>query len=593
MEPGAAQTGYELATDQSAKVGELTRGSHWLVRLVHQWPDDAIQIRTKNRVPLAFYESSWRHLVVNYDGGGKASGLHVFIDGKPQQMEVLKDHLTGSFHTASHLQVGGAEVGNPFKGFLDDLRMYPRQLAAPEIEQLAVHEPIRALLASSSKACAEAGTKDLDEDPPGTDPLREQALVDDKTHRAKMQCRGERATLRDYYLTWAAPKNFQQLHAELKDLESQKKKLDKAIPTSMVMEEMPVPRETYILKRGDYRNKVEKVTSGTPSILPPLPKGLPPNRLALARWLVNPNHPLTARVAVNRFWQLYFGLGLVKTAENFGSQGEPPSNPQLLDWMATEFIRTGWDVKGLQRLIVTSATYRQGSGASKDLIEKDPENRLLARGPRFRLPAEVVRDNALAASGLLSPSIGGPSVYPYQPKGLWEEMAIGEVFTAQSYSPSHGQDLYRRSLYTFWKRSVPPPTMVTFDAPDREKCMARRLLTNTPLQALVLLNDPTYVEAARALATRTLTQAGPEPADRVRFAFRLATARVPDSFEVAVLEKQAEQELTHYRQDPGAAQKLIQVGESPVDTQLNASELAAWTMVANTILNMDETITKE
>jgi hypothetical protein len=399
--------------------------------------------------------------------------------------------------------------------------------------------------------------------------------------------------VREYFLTWAAPERFKQLHAELQDLESQKAKLDKVIPTTMVMEEMPTPRETYILKRGDYRNRVEKVTPGTPSILPPLPNGMSANRLALARWLVNPNHPLTSRVAVNRFWQLYFGMGLVKTAENFGTQGEPPSHPLLLDWLATEFIRTGWDVKGLQRLIVTSATYRQSSGASKDLIEKDPENRLLARGPRFRLPAEVVRDNALAASGLLNPAIGGPSVYPYQPPGLWEEMAVGLVFTAQSYSPSHGQDLYRRSLYTFWKRSVPPPTMVTFDAPDREKCTARRLMTNTPLQALVLLNDPTYVEAARALATRTLTQAGSDPAERVRYAFELATARVPNSHEVGVLERQAQQELDHYRQDPGAAKKLIHVGESPTDTKLNPSELAAWTMVTSTILNLDETMTKE
>ena len=241
--------------------------------------------------------------------------------------------------------------------------------------------------------------------------------------------------LREYYLTWAAPAQFKQLHAELQDLESQKAKLDKAIPTTMVMEEMPTARETYILKRGDYRNRVEKVTAGTPAILPPLPNNVPVNRLALARWLVNPNHPLTSRVAVNRFWQLYFGMGLVKTAENFGSQGEPPSHPLLLDWLATEFIRTGWDVKGMQRLIVTSATYRQSSEASRELIERDPENRLLARGPRFRLPAEVVRDNALAASGLLNPTIGGPSVYPYQPPGLWEEMAVGLVFTRAELQP--------------------------------------------------------------------------------------------------------------------------------------------------------------
>ena len=425
------------------------------------------------------------------------------------------------------------------------------------------------------------------------DPLFEQGLKDDKVHKAKLQCLDERSTLRDYYLTWAATPRFRQLHAELKDLESRKEKLDDVVTTTMVMQEMPNPRETFILKRGDYRSRLEKVTPGTPSILPPLAQGAVPNRLALARWLVNPNHPLTSRVAVNRFWQLYFGLGLVKTAENFGSQGEPPSHPRLLDWLATEFVRTGWDVKAFQRLIVTSATYRQSSKATKDEVARDPENRLLARGPRFRLPAETVRDNALAASGLLSPTIGGPSVYPYQPPGLWEEMATVLAFTAQTYTPSHGDDLYRRSLYTFWKRSVPPPTMLTFDAPDREKCSARRLMTNTPLQALVLLNDPTYVEAARAIATRTLNQPGSDPADRVRYVFKLATSRAPNANELTILERQARQELDHFRQNPAAAEKLIKVGETPVDTKLNPSELAAWTMVSSTVLNLDETMTKE
>jgi hypothetical protein len=592
MGPGPSQTGYEFAFDKATALGDLRSGSHYMVRLVHQWPDDAIEVQTKERVPLTFYVSNWHHIVVNYDGSGKAAGLRLYLDGKPLAVEIVKDHLTGSFLTASHLQIGGREIGNPFQGSLDDLRTYPRQLAALEIEQLAVHEPVRSLLEWPSNACAQAGPA-ADEDPASLDPLSEQGMVDDKIYKAKMQCREERATLREYYLMWAAPQRYKQLHAELNNLEDQKAKLDKVIPTTMVMQEMANPRETYILKRGDYRNRLEKVSPGTPIILPPLAKGMPPNRLALARWLVNPNHPLTSRVAVNRFWQLYFGLGLVKTAENFGSQGEPPSHPQLLDWLATEFIRTGWDVKGFQRLIVTSATYRQSSGASQDQVEKDPENRLLARGPRFRLPAEVVRDNALAASGLLNQAIGGPSVYPYQPPGLWEEMAVGLVFSAQSYAPSQGADLYRRSLYTFWKRTVPPPTMLTFDAPDREKCTARRLLTNTPLQALVLLNDPTYVEAARALATRTLTQAGSDPAKRVRYAFELATARVPNSNEIAILERQAGKELVHYRQDPEAAQKLIKVGDSPVDTKLNASELAAWTMVSSTILNLDETMTKE
>ncbi|MGH9961866.1 MAG: DUF1553 domain-containing protein, partial [Pyrinomonadaceae bacterium] len=273
--------------------------------------------------------------------------------------------------------------------------------------------------------------------------------------------------------------------------------------------------------------------------------------------------------------------------------GEVPVHPQLLDWLATEFIRTGWDIKKMQRLIVTSSAYRQSSRVTPDLLERDPENRLLARGARFRLPAEMVRDNALVVSGLLSPEIGGPSVFPYQPKGLWEEMAFGDVFSAQSYTPSSGKDLYRRSMYTFWKRTVPPPSLATFDAPDREKCTARRAVTNTPLQALVLMNDPTYVEAARMLAQRTLVQAGRDPAKRIQFAFRLATARKPTPAEIRLLQELAEKELVLYRSDKEAATRLLQVGESPFDTRLNVSELAAWTMVASSILNLDETITKE
>ncbi|HCC59073.1 MAG TPA: hypothetical protein DEQ47_17790, partial [Solibacterales bacterium] len=250
------------------------------------------------------------------------------------------------------------------------------------------------------------------------------------------------------------------------------------------------------------------VTPGVPAVLPPLPKDQPANRLTLAKWLVDPSNPLTARVAVNRYWQGYFGTGLVKTAENFGSQGEAPSHPELLDWLATEFVRSGWDMRAMQRLIVTSATYRQASRVTPELEKRDPENRLLARGPRFRLPAEMIRDGALYESGLLKEKVGGPGVRPYQPKGLWREIAFGDGFSAQAYQQGHGDDLYRRSMYTFWKRTSPPPEMITFDAPDREKCSARRLQTNTPLQALVLLNDTTYIEAARALARRMLTEGG-------------------------------------------------------------------------------------
>jgi hypothetical protein len=348
-----------------------------------------------------------------------------------------------------------------------------------------------------------------------------------------------------------------------------------------------------VLGRGQYDNPKDKVSAGVPAFLPPMAPGLPMNRLGLAKWIVDPKNPLTARVAVNHYWQEYFGTGIVKTSEDFGSQGEQPSNPLLLDWLATEFVRTDWNVKAMQRLIVTSATYRQSSKVTPELEERDPENRLLARGPRFRLPAELIRDNALAVSGLLDNRIGGPSVYPYQPKGLWEEMAFGSGFTGQTYAESNGKDLYRRSMYTIWKRTVPPAALVTFDAPDREKCTARRSVTNTPLQALVLLNDPTYVEASRFLAARALTLGGTTDAARINFAFRLATGRNPDPQERAVLLQASQEALADYRLHGSEAAALINVGASRSNPKLNPSELAAWTTVASMILNLDETITKQ
>jgi hypothetical protein len=361
----------------------------------------------------------------------------------------------------------------------------------------------------------------------------------------------------------------------------------------MVMGEMKTPRDTFVLGRGDYRNQTEKVQPGVPAMLPPLPADAPLTRLTLAKWLVDPAHPLTSRVAVNRFWQMYFGTGIVKTQEDFGVQGESPVHPELLDWLATEFIRTGWDIRAMQRLIVTSATYRQSSKVTPALLEKDPENRLLARGARFRLPAEMVRDTVLAASGLLNGEIGGPSVLPYQPKGLWEEMAFGEGFSAQSYEQSHGKALYRRGMYTFWKRTVPPASLATFDAPDREKCTVRRAQTNTPLQALTLMNDPTYVEAARALGQRVLLEGGKDEKHRIEYAFRLATARKPEGKEIGVLRQLLKGRLSEFQQNRQAAIKLVSVGESPRDKSLDVAELAAWTTVASAILNLDETITKQ
>jgi hypothetical protein len=368
--------------------------------------------------------------------------------------------------------------------------------------------------------------------------------------------------------------------------------LDATAPSTMVMEDMPKPRDTFILVRGDWQTKGEKVTAGTPSVLPPPPPDLPANRLGLAKWLVMPEHPLTARVTVNRYWEQLFGVGIVRTGEDFGSQGEWPVHPELLDWLASEFVRTKWDVKRLHRTMVLSATYRQSSRVTPELRAADPDNRLLARGPRFRLPAEMIRDNALAVSGLLDGRIGGPSVRPYQPAGLWEALAFGGGFSSQTYVQSHGADLYRRGLYTYWKRSLPHPTLAVFDAPNREVCTDRRPRTNTPLQALTLLNDPIYVECARVLAQRTIKEGGKTPEERIVFAFRLCTGRTPRAEEVAVLRRVYDRQRERFDRDPEAAKKLIAVGESPRPDGIDPAELATWTTIGNILLNLDETITR-
>ncbi len=554
LEDGEGRRGYELVQEEAQAIGDLKRGAHLSFRLSHRWPDNALAIQTRKR--LTFGE--WWHVAITYDGTGKAAGVRLYVDGKPVEVEVLHDSLAGPAKTSAGLSIGDKKLGIPFKGSLDDVRLYNRRLEAAQIENLAIHHPIRTLLEGSGKRSAD-----------------------------------QRNRLRQYFLTQDAPEPLRKLNAELARLKAEKTLLDKAIATSMVMQEMAKPRDTFVLERGDYRNKTEKVTPGVPAVLPPLAKELPPNRLGLARWLVDPAHPLTARVAVNRYWQMYFGLGLVKTGEDFGAQGEAPSHPELLDWLATDFVRTGWDIRAMQRLIVTSATYRQSSRVSPELLDRDPENRLLARASRFRLPAEMVRDNALAVGGLLVEQIGGPSVFPYQPKGVWEEIAYGDIYSAQTYTAGGSQDLHRRSMYTFWKRTSPPPSLATFDAPDREKCVARRARTNTPLQALVLMNDPTYVEAARALAQRMLIEGGSDPERRLRAGFRLAAGRKPAGYEVRLLARLAREQRADYQRDPAAARKLLDVGESRTDGRLDTAELAAWTAVANVILNLDEVITRE
>jgi hypothetical protein len=551
----ADQRGWEVYREESLVLPRLRRGSRLQMRLIHHWPDDSIQVRT--REPIV--EDEDHAVAITYDGSGKAAGVKIFVDGKPKETEIVTDTLAGSIRNTAPLSIGDNRFGRQFQGSLDDLRLYSRVLAAGEVEELAVHQPARAVV----------------------------MILPKKREKSQKQA------LRAYFLTYAAPADLRKTYAELKDLQREKEDLDWTVPNAMVMQEMDAPRETAILGRGDYRNRGEVVTPGVPAVLPAFGKDLPLNRLGLAKWLVDPANPLTARVSVNRYWQLHFGTGIVKTAEDFGSQGEPPSHPLLLDWLATEFVRTNWDVKAMQRLMVTSAAYRQSSRVTQELQERDPENRLLARGPRFRLPAEMVRDNALAASGLLVEKVGGASVMPYQPKGLWEETAFGDVYSAQTYTQGHGDDLYRRSMYTFWKRTSPPPALITFDSPDREKCTARRTVTNTPLQALVLLNDPTYIEAARVLAEKTIREGGADPSRRIRYAFRLATARDPSAKELQVLRELERTESAEYRRNKDAARKLVGVGEAKADTKLDAGELAAWTTVASTILNLDETITRE
>jgi len=383
--------------------------------------------------------------------------------------------------------------------------------------------------------------------------------------------------------------DFKKAYDDVEKQREEEAAIDKAIPVTMVAKEADKMRETFMLERGEYDKKGDKVEPGVPGILPPLPPGAPTNRLGLALWLNSPEHPLTARVTVNRFWQQYFGVGLVKTPEDFGVQGEVPSHPELLDWLATEFIRSGWDVKRLQRLIVTSATYRQSSKASPELRVRDPESRLLARGPRFRVDGEVLRDTALFVGGLLIEKRGGKAVKPYEPGGLWEAVSFNN---AQKYVQDKGEGNYRRSLYTYWKRQSPPPNMLIFDAPTREYCVVRRPRTNTPLQALALLNDPQFVEASRGFADRILREGGRTTESRLTFAFRQATGRSPAADEMKVLEDILKKELADFRNDAESAKKLLNVGNFKAAGGLDQSELAAWTTVASMILNLDETVTK-
>ena len=540
MDDAAAYRGIDLL---------VTNEGSLQTHFVSEWQENAIRTNTEFRLD----QDKWYHVAMTYDGSGLATGIRFYVNGAEVNATADTNKLSGSIHTDEPLRIGRRSNSEFFNGSITEFRVYQNVLDGDELSALA--------FGSLSKNIP----KELS--------AEQRSLLN---------------TIRD------TRKDLEvaDLLADLSKIERAKREyISRNVPTVMVMEEMETPRETYRLIRGAYDNpdKSETLTPDVPSFLPPMDSDLPKNRLGLAQWIVDPENPLTARVTVNRVWQKIFGQGLVPTAENFGTQSEPPQHPELLDWLATEFVSTGWDLKQLQKTIMMSATYRQNSNSSAPLIEKDPKNVLLARGPRFRMQSELVRDNALAVAGLLSDTIGGPAVKPYQPEGIWEELAGGA--SQGPYKPGEGDALYRRSLYTVRKRTVPHTTMSTFDAPSFELCNVKRARTNTPLQALALLNDTTYVEAARKLAERMINDGGDTSTARVTHGFRLATGRFPSSRELSILE----QGIGPYREhlDTDKAQKLIAAGASEPDDSIDPRELAVYTTLASVILNLDETITKE
>ena len=524
----------------------LTAEGRVEVRLSMRWPAYAAQVFTSETV----LPGRWQHIAVMCDGTRKASGIRIFIDGAECAKEVRHDGCTVEIALGGKLRIGEEAAPEPhrLRGELAGFRLYPRMLE-PALLRPWVETSLARVVTQRE------GEKDR------ADWLRELVL---------------RRTAVDYA----------RLCEERDLLREERRLLGKEVPTTMVMQELPTPRATHLLKRGMYDAPGEVVQPGVPeALLGAWPKGAPRNRLGLARWLTQPEHPLTARVAVNRFWQQLFGVGIVKTSDDFGFQGEYPVHPELLDWLAREFIESGWDVKALLRTLVLSATYRQDSTISPTLHERDPENRLLARGPRVRLPAEQIRDHALAVSGLLRHRLGGPSVFPTQPADLYKGIVVAANYPGSTWTDSTGDDLYRRSLYTYWKRTVPYPVLNVFDAPDREFCSVRRARTNTPLQALTMMNEPAMVEAGRQLGARMLMEGGPDDAARLAFGFRAATSRPPRPEELTVLRETLERFRKDFTADGKGARALLK------GTSEDAGQ-AAYAALGGLLLNLDETVTK-
>ena len=523
--------------------------NHLSVRLIHALPHNYLHVRSNEPVAV----DDWTHTAFTYDGSSRADGVQLYLQGQRVPARIEYDNLYKSIlpvdglykRTSRPMRIGrsyrafGGDDGI-FMGDMDELKIYARQLTASDI----------AILANTSVQGDEL------------------------------------AVFLNYY-----DQHYQELLKELKEARAEEEAAVSEVMEVMVMEEMDEPRPTHVLERGLYDQPREQVSPGTPSVLGSLSDDVPPTRLGLAQWLFSPEQPLTARVTVNRYWMMFFEQGLVSTPEDFGNQGALPSHPALLDYLAVSFVNSGYDLKALVKSIVMSAAYRQSSLAPPQLQELDPTNLLLARGPRHRLSAEMVRDNALAASGLLVNQVGGPSVKPYQPPGLWIEKGNFSQFLLH-YKQDEGEALYRRSLYTFIRRTSPPPTMLVFDAPDRSTCFVRRQNTNTPLQALVLMNDPQFVEASRALAERVQREIPGDIALQIEHGFRLATGRHPSEKEVELMTDLHAQEKVRFAENPADIDSLFAVGEMIADASLDRANTAALTMVAQLILNHDEAYTK-
>ena len=522
--------------------------------IINKWPDDAIKVTSQT--PLK--AGQWYHVFVTYDGSNKAAGVRIYINGTLQEARmVFADKLKSTIRTKVPLTIAQRRGTSRLNGIsIQDMRIYGRTLAPDEVNRLA-----------SGPRAAWLLHKPADKRLPA-----------------------ENHELFTWWLT-NQDSTYAGVIRTLNDLQREQAVIKSRGAVAHVMQERSEEPIAYVLYRGEYDKRKDKVKPRTPRFLPAMPGDLPKNRLGFAKWLLRPENPLTSRVTVNRFWQEVFGTGIVRTSADFGAAGEMPSHPELLDWLAVEFRESGWDVKRFFKMVVTSAIYRQSAVVSKDRLAKDPFNRLLSRGPRFRMDAEMVRDYALAASGLLVRKLGGPSVKPYQPEGVWEAVAmIGS--NTRDYRRDSGENLYRRSMYTFWKRAAPPASMDILNAPNRETCTVSRERTNTPLQALVTLNDPQFIEAARYLAQRALKEGGSKMESRIDFIARRLLARPLRPEEMKVVSASAGELLAFYRANSKDAGKLIAVGESRPDPNLDVPTLAAWTMLANELMNLDEVLNK-